>query len=86
MQVLIINTSMCAQLCLVLCSPMDCSPPWNFPGKNTGVGYHFLLQGNLPHPGMDPVSCISCIGRQILLSLCHLGSPIITMAIITIYK
>ena len=20
--------------------------PWNFPGKNTGVGCHFLLQGN----------------------------------------
>ena len=19
--------------------------PWNFPGKNTGVGFHFLLQG-----------------------------------------
>ena len=19
--------------------------PWNFPGKNTGVGYHFLLEG-----------------------------------------
>ena len=28
---------------------MDCSPPGSsvrdFPGKNTGVGYHFLLQG-----------------------------------------
>ena len=35
---------------LTLCNPMDCSPPgssghWNFPGKNTGVGCHFLLQG-----------------------------------------
>ena len=27
--------------------------PWNFPGKNTGVGCHFLLQGNLPHPGTE---------------------------------
>ena len=28
-----------AQLCLTLCGPMDCtSPPWNSPGKNTGVG------------------------------------------------
>ena len=39
-----------AQLCLTLCYPMDCSPPgfsysWNFPGKSTGVGWHFLLQG-----------------------------------------
>ena len=29
-----------------LCDPMDCSlHPWNFPGENTGVGWHFLLQG-----------------------------------------
>ena len=29
-----------------LCDPMDCSlRPWDFPGKNTGVGWHFLLQG-----------------------------------------
>ena len=30
--------------------------PWDFPGKNTGVGCHFLLQGNLPHLGIEPVS------------------------------
>ena len=33
---------------LVLC-------PWDFPGKNTGVGYHFLLQ-DLPDPGIKPAS------------------------------
>ena len=27
---------------------------WNFPGKNTGVGCHFLLQGIFP--GIEPVS------------------------------
>ena len=36
------------QSCPTVCDPMDCSPlgscPWNFPGKNTGVGCHFLLQ------------------------------------------
>ena len=36
------------QLCLTLCNPMDCSlpgfRPWDSPGKNTGVGCHFLLQ------------------------------------------
>ena len=38
-------------LCLVtqlhptLCGAINCSlPGWNFPGKNTGVGCHFLLQ------------------------------------------
>ena len=35
-------------LCLTLCNPVDCSPhqapcPWDFPGKNAGVGCHFLL-------------------------------------------
>ena len=30
--------------------------PWDFPGKNTGVGCHFLLQGGLPDPGTEPVS------------------------------
>ena len=27
-----------------------------FPGKNTGVGSHSLLQGNLPNPGTEPGS------------------------------
>ena len=28
--------------------------PWNFPGKNTGVGCHFLLQGIFPTQGSKP--------------------------------
>jgi len=37
------------QSCLTLCDPRDGSPPgsprpWDSPGKNTGVGCHFLLQ------------------------------------------
>ena len=28
---------------------------WDFPGKNTGVGCHLLLQENLPNPGIKPV-------------------------------
>ena len=28
--------------------------PWNFAGKNTGVGYHSFLWGNLPNPGIEP--------------------------------
>ena len=27
--------------------------PQNFPGKNTGVGYHFLLQGIFPTQGLN---------------------------------
>ena len=35
------------QLCPTLCDPIDGSPPgspWDSPGKNTGVGCHYLLQ------------------------------------------
>ena len=32
--------------------------PRNFPGKNTEVGFHFLVQGNLPDPGTEPASPI----------------------------
>ena len=28
--------------------------PWNSPGKNTAVGSHSLLQGNLPYWGIKP--------------------------------
>ena len=28
--------------------------PWDFPGKNTWVGCHFLLQGIFPTPGLSP--------------------------------
>ena len=40
-----------AQLCLVLWQPRDAGLlcPWDFPGKNTAVGCHFLLQG-IFHP------------------------------------
>ena len=40
--------------------------PWNFPGKNTGVGCHFLLQGIFPTQRSNP-GLLHC--RQIL---CHL--------------
>ena len=47
------------QSCPTLCDPVDCSPPgssclWNFPGKNIGVGCHFLLQGIFPTQESNP--------------------------------
>ena len=46
------------QLCPTLCIPMDCSPPGSSvhgdsPGKNTGVGCHFLLQGSFSTQGSN---------------------------------
>jgi len=40
--------------------------PWDFPGKNTGVCCHFLLQRIFPTQGLNRVSWGSCIGRRIL--------------------
>ena len=57
------ESSVCshAQSCLTLCNPMDLQLarllcPWNSPGKNTGLGCHFPLQGNLPDPRIKPAS------------------------------
>ena len=46
--------------CPTLCDPMDLSPPgssvhpWDSPVKNTGVGYHSLLQGIFLTQGSNP--------------------------------
>ena len=48
------------QSCLTLCDPRDCSLaarllcPWDSPGKNTGGGCHFLLQGIFPTQESNP--------------------------------
>ena len=51
------------QSCPTLCDPTDCSPPvscsCDVPGKNTGVGSHFLLQGIFPTWGGTGVSCVA---------------------------
>ena len=46
--------------------------PWDFPGGNTGVGCHFLLQGIFPTQRLNP-SLLHC--RQIVYQLSHQGSP-----------
>ena len=59
---------MCAkslQSCLTLGDPLDCSPPGSSvhrdsSGKNTGVGYHALLWGNLPAAGIEPRTKSPC--------------------------
>ena len=46
--------------------------PWNSPCKNTGVGYHVLLQGIFLTQGLN-LGLPHC--RQILYHLSHQGSP-----------
>ena len=49
------------QSCLTLFDPMDSSQPGSsvhgiFPGENTGVGFHFLLQGIFLTRDLNPMS------------------------------
>ena len=56
------------QSCLTLCKPLwpgKLFCPWSSPGKNTGVGCHFLLQGIFPTQKLNP-GLMHC--RQTLLS------------------
>ena len=46
--------------------------PWDAPSKNTGVGFHFVLQGIFPTQGSNP-GLLHC--RWILYYLIHQGSP-----------
>ena len=65
-----------AQSCLTLVTlwTVACQAPllWNSPGKNAGVGCHFLLQGISPTQGLT----LSLLHRrQILYQLRYEGSP-----------
>ena len=65
------------QLCPTLCDPVDCSLPGfsvhgDSPGKNTGVGYHALLQGIFSTQGSKP-GLPHC--RRILYHLSYEGNP-----------
>ena len=64
-----------------VCDPMDCSSQGSsvhgiFPGKNTEMGCHFLLQGIFQTKGLN--QCLLCLlhCRQILYPLSHQESPI----------
>ena len=68
-----------------LCDPIDCS--WQAPlsmgeriGKNTGVGYHALFQGNLSTQWLN--SCLLCLLRWQVASLplAPSGKPYATAA------
>ena len=54
--------------------PARCLCPWNFSGKNTGVGCHFLLQWIFPTQGLN-LRLLCLLHWQVdSLPLCHLGS------------
>ena len=45
-----------------------------FSRQDTGVGCHGVLQGTLSNPGIEPVSCISCIAGRFFTAE-PLGKP-----------
>ena len=70
---LILNQWKSSQNFLRACSqvPTRLLHPWDFPGKSTGMGCHFLLQGIFLTQGLNP-GLPHC--RQTLYPLCHQGS------------
>ena len=67
-----------AKLCRTLLRPQGLGPAkllclWDFPGKTTGVGCHFLLQGIFLTERLNPSVCISHTAGRFF---CHGGSPL----------
>ena len=61
-----------AQLCTHGLQPTRLLCPWDFPGKDTGVGCHFLLQGIFPTQGSN-LGLLHC--RQIIYWPSYQESP-----------
>ena len=61
---------------------MDYSPPvlcsWNFPGENTGVGYHFLHLGIFPTQESNPCLLYLLPWQAGSLPLAPPGKPLCT--------
>ena len=61
-------------LLLALGKPTRLLCPWDFPGKNTGLGFHVLLQGIFLTWGLNP----NLLHWQVdSLPLSHLESPVV---------
>ena len=68
------------QSCLTLCHPMDCSPPGSsacgfFQARILAQDVIFCSRGSSQPRDRTCISCVSCIGRQVLYHQHHLGSP-----------
>ena len=54
------NVVLCVQLCLILCDPVDCSPPGSPVHRISQARYRsgllFPPPGDLPNPGIKPTS------------------------------
>ena len=62
------------QSCPTLCNPMDCSPPGSSVQYSCWSGLPFPAPGDLPDPGIEPMSLASPASQVDSLGLSHLGS------------
>ena len=78
--------SVCSGLCRTLCDLMDCSPhqapqaplSMGFSRQEYWNGLPFPPPGGSSQPrNQTHLSCLSCIGRQTLYHLSHLGSLVL---------
>ena len=82
---------MLTQPCPTFWDPMDGSPPGSsvhgiFPGKNTRVSCHFLLQGTFPIQGSNPGLLCLLHWQAESLPLSHQGSPWFTPLVLGTYS
>ena len=84
------------QLCPTLCNPTDCSPPGSSvhgdsPGKDTGVGNLFLLQGIFPTqessrglPALQADSLLAELSGKPSLAYAILNFPLLVLEILAV--
>ena len=80
-----LNWTMCVCVCVFLCisrfatpGTVACQAPLSieFSRQEHWSGLPFLSPGTLPDPGIESMSHVSCIGRQVLYQLSCQGSPV----------
>ena len=79
---------MCVCVCVFVCVSLFSRVPLFTIPWTIGSSVHGIFQarvqeglpcpppGDLPNPGTEPPSHVSCVGRCILYHSCHLGSPL----------
>ena len=75
----ILCTCVCAQSCLTLCDPMECSPPASsvgFPRQEYWSRLPFLSPGDLADPGIEPASLASPALAAGSCTTAPLGGPV----------
>ena len=80
-----------SQSCLTVCSPSDCDPPGS---SAHGIFQASILEwvsisysrGSSQPRDQTHISCVSCIGRQILYPLCHVGSIVHGLPVLVVHS